>query len=489
MAKGVNEEYEGVLSAENLNDIEMIHQFEQENNQNQDDISFYQGKRGEMELKWIQEMEQMLEQRKEVDVKSPTALTEVFAAEKERVNATTQSKVLRMLLDTLSQYNLSDRRRRFLDGNAIKTFNPCGTLTCKERALHIREALTFLSMVPPEVLANMTKLDSYKRGFGSALGWNSTRKKTIDPNVTHVKQPTQYSSSGYNKLFGYHNATFDDKELAENWSREKLKGTNRDIFKKLKEPNKGKYYWSANDDERNEAKGVVNGKWRRPVKAYSQKNDLDYDDEPVYDTEIPVAEAAEIPVAEAVAVDGSKSSAPPLDQGWSKRTNGKNQTDYNDTGSSQLDVPSASAESVEETSAPQPSAPKNPEQDDELAPTLVDQGWSKHTNEQNQTYYHNKETGSSQWERPKLPPPPPAPPKKVEPFLPSPWEKYEDTTGRLYYHNPVKNITTYEPPPSYTGVGRSVVNNLIQFGKSTKPIDGGTFRKKKQRRRTRRVSK
>jgi hypothetical protein len=525
MAKAANEEYEGVLSDENLKDLQDIYDDEQRFYRDQDRYPFYAGKRSKMELTWIAEMEQLLAKRKN-ELQDRTPLTQVFAAKKKEVNATTQSKVLRMLLNTISQYNLNDRRGHFLQGNAVKTFNPCGTRTCKERALHIREALTFLSMVPPEVLANMTQLDSYKRGFGSALGWSSTRKKTIDPTVAFTKPKEQYSSSGYNKFFNYYDSSTGDKELDKLWRKEKLKGTNDEVFKKIKGTNKGKYYERPDESEQFELKDVVNGKWKRfpeevydgtPVVAEEYTED-NQNQEPVHEARSiglpPQASAqqrqpsAQQPQPSAQPTDQQPQPTDQQSQPFVQPTDQQSQpfvqptdqqpqpTDQQPQPTDQQPQPTyqqvqPSAPTLEEIEQPnivqekQPVAPIN-----DLEPALIEQGWSVHKDDQNRTYYYNKTTRSSHWEKPKLQriPKPPEPSKPIQP-LPKNWRLVQQPNDRPFYYNEKTDERTYEKPVTYKKSAISALKNGLDFLTSNKPIDGGTFRKKKQNRKTRRLSK
>lgn len=463
-AKTDDEEYEGVLTPEELMKIQKIYDREKKYNRDQDKYAFYEGERGEWEGKWIDEMLQKLEDRRQ-DIARRAPLKEMFEREKKSVDATTQSRVLRKLLAALSEYNKQDRRGHFFDGNEVKTFNPCGTRSCKKRAFHIREALTFLTMVPPEVLANMTTFDSFKRGVASSMGWASTRRKTTDPSAAQNFQEAekQYSSSWYNRATGFHDTSTGNDELDKLWRKEKIKGTNEEVYKKLKGSNEGKYYWSPDENNANLAKYPETGEWlenpklqqRVPLQPTSSAAPLDekerivaYND-PVIGQEID--EPLESVVAEARYVDEDENTYDPQFQ----------------ASASPLPVKESDTEHRRQNSAPQQESVQqgnpieqtgqNPQISDKvfvIDPNLVAQGWVKKLDEKTKkTFYFNTNTGKSVWQSKDIPKPPPEPSVL---FNPNNLQRMFDFTRDQYY------------------------------GK-TNPNMGGTLRKKKRKHRTRRV--
>jgi hypothetical protein len=90
-----------------------------------------------------------------------------------------------------------------------------------------------------------------------------------------------------------------------------------------------------------------------------------------------------------------------------------------------------------------------------------DKDWEVHTDEEGDTYYHNKKTGATSWEDPRKRASarmnhnpmkgakgaqtegielPNAPPPHSE------WEKHEDEEGTPYWHNESTGVTSWDDP-------------------------------------------
>lgn len=448
-----NEEYEGVLAPEELQTLQQIYDREINSNRNQDTYPFYEGERGALEEKWIAKMEQSLQDRKE-DVARRAPLKGVFDAEKKKVNASTQSKVLRMVLAALSEYNKQNRRGHFFDGNEVKTFNPCGTRSCKERAMHIREALTFLSMVPPEVLANMTTFDSFKRGVKSAMG-SSTRKKEVDPSEEKFQKPVkQYSSSWYNKKLGYYNTSLGDENMDKLWSKEKIEGTNEEVFKKIKGLNAGKYYWTPDDTDETNLARDGSGKWLENPEHPSPTPSAPSLEKTAEQADAYIAnEAVGKPVVEGRYVDEDRTEGKPVVEGRygdEDRTEGIPVVEgrYADEQYDDSYEASALPKEPDQTVQNPPILNKTNAIDSELAA----QGWLKQLDPTSKhTFYFNTRTGESVWTKPKIPKPPTKP---------------SALSSNNFFDNFSRIMTS-----------------------AREQAKGGTLRKKKRKHHTRRVSK
>ena len=180
-------------------------------------------------------------------------------------SARVSGKLMKMIMASIAAYNFQSRRLNDLSFKSRKARSnyPCGSDTCKERALKIRNALIQLLFdYPPEALAELGITDTAVRSLRylgkEVIGKQGKRLLRSLPLIGNfvekeMKSPSLESNSTvpvrntmYARAVGSFNEFVDEKgkPLQDGWRRRFKDGTTQSVYVRTAEPNYGQEYWT-----------------------------------------------------------------------------------------------------------------------------------------------------------------------------------------------------------------------------------------------------